>query len=123
MPSTACLWVISGYIFAGTVMFAEWEEWNYLDSAYFCVTSLCKMGIGDFVPGANILESQSGRQTKLVINFIYLLVGLGLIAMCYDLMREDVRVKAKELYEDIKQFIEEMRFRIVHCCKSDDDLS
>lgn len=101
-------------------MFAEWEEWNYLDSAYFCVTSLCKMGIGDFVPGANILESQSGRQTKLVINFIYLLVGLGLIAMCYDLMREDVRVKANELYADLKQFIEETRYRIVHCCKSDD---
>ena len=33
------------------VMFAEWEGWNYIDSVYFCVTSLAKIGFGDFVPG------------------------------------------------------------------------
>ncbi len=39
------------YLLLGTVMFAEWEKWNYLDSVYFCVTSLLKIGFGDFVPG------------------------------------------------------------------------
>ena len=39
------------YITIGTVMFAEWEGWNYIDSVYFCVTSLAKIGFGDFVPG------------------------------------------------------------------------
>ena len=66
------------YITIGTVMFAEWEGtekricyvtfpstkmcvtliiplylkgWNYVDSVYFCVTSLAKIGFGDFVPG------------------------------------------------------------------------
>uniref|UniRef100_A0A1B0CQM4 Potassium channel domain-containing protein n=2 Tax=Lutzomyia longipalpis TaxID=7200 RepID=A0A1B0CQM4_LUTLO len=89
VPSTACLWVIIAYVVTGTVMFAEWEGWNYLDSAYFCVTSLCKIGIGDFVPGANILDSQSGKQTKLAINFVYMLFGMGLVAMAYNLMREE----------------------------------
>lgn len=43
IPSTACIWVMLFYLSMGTVMFAEWEQWDYLDSAYFCVTSLLKV--------------------------------------------------------------------------------
>jgi hypothetical protein len=46
VPSTACLWVISFYIAGGTIMFAEWEKWEYYDSVYFVVISLCKIGFG-----------------------------------------------------------------------------
>ncbi|XP_066992812.2 two pore potassium channel protein sup-9 [Anabrus simplex] len=115
VPSTACLWVIGGYVLTGTIMFAEWEGWNYLNSSYFCVTSLCKIGIGDFVPGANISDSRSGSQTKLVINFIYLLLGMGLVAMCYNLMREEVRVKMRELREELSQCLEDVRARSIAC--------
>ena len=114
VPSSASLWVIGGYVLTGTIMFAEWERWDYLDSVYFCVTSLCKIGIGDFVPGANILEAvSSGSQTKLVINFVYLLLGMGLIAMCFNLMREEISVKMHDLREEMRQWLEDMRARIV----------
>lgn len=117
VPSTACLWVIGLYVLTGTIMFAEWEKWEYLDSSYFCVTSLCKIGMGDFVPGANIQESKkSGNQTKLVINYLYLLLGLGLVAMCYNLMREEVKVKMQELKEDLGQCLEDCRMRAIRCC-------
>lgn len=43
IPSTACIWVMLFYITLGTIMFAEWEQWDYLDSCYFCVTSLLKV--------------------------------------------------------------------------------
>ena len=43
VPSTACIWVMIAYLILGTIMFAEWEDWNYLDSCYFCVTSLLKV--------------------------------------------------------------------------------
>ncbi|KAI5711971.1 TWiK family of potassium channels protein 7 [Diaphorina citri] len=115
VPSTACLWVLGGYVATGTVMFAEWENWPILDSCYFCVTSLCKIGIGDFVPGANILDSKSGHHIKLIINFIYLLLGMGLIAMCFDLMREDVRVKVRNLKTDIGLCFEVIRLRAIAC--------
>ncbi|XP_031333085.1 TWiK family of potassium channels protein 12 [Photinus pyralis] len=115
VPSRACLWVIGGYVLTGTVMFAIWERWNYLDSVYFCVTSLCKIGFGDLVPGANIQDSKGGSQTKLVINFMYMLVGLGLVAMCYNLMREEIRVKAKEFREDLTQCLEDTRTRFLYC--------
>lgn len=116
VPSTACLWVIGGYVLTGTIMFAEWEKWGYLDSSYFCVTSLCKIGMGDFVPGANIQESKTGKQSKLVINYLYLLLGLGLVAMCYNLMREEVKVKMQELREDLGQCLEDIRIRALTCC-------
>ncbi|CAB0001247.1 unnamed protein product [Nesidiocoris tenuis] len=115
VPSTACLWVLFVYIATGTIMFAEWEKWDYLDSTYFCVTSLCKIGFGDFVPGANILESKSGHQTKLVINFVYLLVGMGVIAMCYNLMSEVVRLKMHELRRDTLVCLDDIRIRLVAC--------
>lgn len=121
VPSTACLWVIFGYILIGTVMFAEWEQWDYLDSAYFCVTSLSKIGIGDFVPGANLIESSSEKPTKLVINFVYLLLGMGLIAMCYNLMKEDVKVKAHELKQDLTQGLDDFRRRLLTCCRESPD--
>lgn len=116
VPSTACLWVIGGYILTGAIMFAEWENWTYLDSTYFCVTSLCKIGLGDLVPGANISSSKEGNNTKLVINFVYMLVGLGLVAMCYNLMREEVRVKVKEIKEDLRQCLEDTKMRFLTCC-------
>ena len=53
VPSTTCLYVMTFYLIMGTIMYAEWEGWNYLDSMYFCVTSLLKIGFGDFVPGAS----------------------------------------------------------------------
>ncbi|XP_044262602.1 potassium channel subfamily K member 9 isoform X1 [Tribolium madens] len=114
VPTTACLWVMGGYILTGAIMFAEWEHWTYLDSAYFCVTSLCKLGLGDFVPGT---ASQNGNESKLVINFIYILVGMGLVAMCFNLMREEVRVKVEEFREDFRQCLEDTRVRIEECCR------
>lgn len=143
VPSTACLWVIIFYILTGTIMFANWEKWSFLNSFYFCMTSLCKIGFGDFVPGAslvtgsliaetskkvhddptmdpnavtNLQRSIAEQHSKLAINFIYMLIGMGLVAMCYNLMREEVRVKLKELKEDTKLCMDDTRARFVGCC-------
>ncbi|XP_018564666.1 two pore potassium channel protein sup-9 [Anoplophora glabripennis] len=113
VPSTACLWVIGAYVLTGAIMFGAWEHWNFLDSIYFCVTSLCKLGFGDLVPGSSIDASNHANQTKLVINFIYIAFGLGLVAMCYNLMREEIREKVKEVREDFTQCLEDTRVRLV----------
>lgn len=121
VPSTACLWVISGYVATGTIMFAEWEKWSYLNSLYFCVTSLCKIGFGDFVPGANVLDAQTGKQTKLVINFVYLLFGMGIVAMCYNLMREEVKVKLQEIKEDTRICMDDVKAKCTGCMGKDEE--
>lgn len=116
VPSTACLWVILLYVLIGTIMFAQWEKWGYLDSVYFCVTSLCKIGMGDFVPGGGTDDNISEKQSKIVINFVYMLFGMGIVAMCYNLMREDVKVKMQEMKEDIKLCLEDVRSKFARCC-------
>lgn len=113
VPSTACLWVISFYIAGGTIMFAEWEKWEYYDSVYFVVISLCKIGFGDFVPGAG--QESEGIKSKLIINFIFILFGMGLVAMCYILMREEVREKFREIKEDAKLCMEDVNQKFAKC--------
>lgn len=115
VPSTACLWVISFYIAGGTIMFAEWEGWEYYDSVYFVVISLCKIGFGDMVPGAGAKASEMGNQSKLVINFVFILFGMGLVAMCYKLMREEVREKFREIKEDAKLCLEDVTTKFAKC--------
>ncbi|XP_045616651.1 TWiK family of potassium channels protein 18 [Procambarus clarkii] len=106
VPSTACMWVMIFYMTTGTIMFAEWENWSYLDSCYFSFTSLAKIGIGDFVPGfggGGFGEATEDSQTKLIINFMYLLIGMGIIAMCYTLMKEEIMLKLRALTQDMKE--------------------
>ena len=105
VPSTACIWVIVFYIVFGTVMFAEWEQWTYLDSCYFTCTSLAKIGIGDIVPGIGLSGNTEGYSFKLIANFVYLLFGMGIIAMCYTLMKEEFLLKMNALHQEFKDRI------------------
>lgn len=59
--------------------------------------------------GTNIEETEAGNQTKLVINFIYLLVGLGLVAMCYNLLKEEVLAKLKQIKADVRDMFSFIR--------------
>lgn len=127
VPSTACLWVMFFYILLGSAMFYYLEQWNCLDAIYFSVTSLCKIGVGDFVPGTSTNatipflrfssdDTQTENHTKLIINFVYILLGMGLVAMCYNLMKEDIRMKIKEMIEDLELCLEDLRLRLARCC-------
>lgn len=127
VPSTACLWVFMFYIAGGTIMFKEWENWEYYDSVYFVVISLCKIGFGDMVPGSSVVvvKGESGNSSKLVINFVFILFGMGLVAMCYKLMREEVLEKFREMKEDAKLCMEDISQKFAKCFgggNRDDDL-
>ena len=64
---------------------------------------------GDFVPGTRIEVSSESNQTTLMINFIYLLLGLGLVAMCYNLLREEVLAKLKRVKSDVRDLCDFVR--------------
>jgi len=124
VPATTCAYVLLTYVLIGTFMFANWEEWDYMDSFYFCMTSLCKIGFGDFVPGATGLENSTvtavvdpnqDSQIRLVANFVYLLFGLGLIAMVYNLVREGFRLKYSTLKADMRLCLDQVHLKTTSC--------
>ena len=90
------LLLIASYLAVGALLFTLWEhDWNYLIGFYFCFVTLSTIGFGDYVPGTSLDAWAS--QAKLVLCALYLLVGLALIAMCFDLMQEQAKSHFREL--------------------------
>ena len=56
--------------------------------------TLSTIGFGDYVPGTSLHADSQG---KMVLCALYLIVGLALLAMCFDLMQEEVRRKFRTL--------------------------
>lgn len=92
VPLYVSLLLIAGYVSVGALMFGLWEEeWDFLIGSYFCFITLSTIGFGDFVPGTSLDDWSS--QEKLVLCSLYLICGLALLAMCFDLMQEEIRKK------------------------------
>uniref|UniRef100_A0A915NYN0 Uncharacterized protein n=1 Tax=Meloidogyne floridensis TaxID=298350 RepID=A0A915NYN0_9BILA len=66
------------YLVTGSILFCLWEEWTFLDNKF---------------PGGSV-GSNKEAQEKLVITSIYLLAGMALLAMCFNLAQEEVVNKA-----------------------------
>jgi len=101
VPISLCLLVMVAYIFGGALLFSQWEGWGYLDGSYFCFITLSTIGFGDMVPGDAIEDStdeddltsileHSVFNEKFVLCSLYILLGMALIAMCFNLMQEKV---------------------------------
>ncbi|KAB5555616.1 hypothetical protein PHYPO_G00036210 [Pangasianodon hypophthalmus] len=70
--------MVSCFFLIPAVIFSVMEEdWNFLESFYFCFISLSTIGLGDYVPGEGY--NQKFRQLYKIGITVYLL--LGLIAM------------------------------------------
>ena len=89
--------VLFGYIVVGTLAFSNWEGWSYLDGAYFCFISLMTVGFGDFVPGNSYIyttvaddDSWDEPNAQLILGTVYILLGMAIIAMCFNLMQQKV---------------------------------
>ncbi|XP_069699067.1 potassium channel subfamily K member 9 [Periplaneta americana] len=101
VPVTLCLTIMVGYVCFGAVLFSEWEEWDFLDSAYFCFISLSTIGFGDIVPGERIIKNQE-IDLSFIFCSMYLMLGMALIAMCFNLMQEEVVHKMRTCMRSIK---------------------
>jgi hypothetical protein len=46
IPISVTLSLLSSYLILGAVLFSEWENWKFLDGAYFCFVTLATIGLG-----------------------------------------------------------------------------
>ena len=63
-------WLVIMVLSSGTLFYHFVEKWSWLDSLYFCVTTLTAVGYGDLVP-----ETSLGK----IFTIIYILSGIGII--------------------------------------------
>ncbi|CAO1441982.1 unnamed protein product [Diamesa serratosioi] len=104
VPITICVTIMIGYILLGATLFSKWENWDILDGSYFCFISLSSIGFGDIVPGAAVnVQDYKFVEWSFILCAVYLLLGMALIAMCFNLMQEQVIFKLRSLKRCAKQ--------------------
>ncbi|XP_003703437.2 TWiK family of potassium channels protein 18 isoform X2 [Megachile rotundata] len=90
IPISLCLVIMLIYICGGAVMFNRLEGWSLLEGGYFCFTSLGTIGFGDLMPVGRNAASTTLEELSLCACSLYILAGMGLIAMCFNLVQEEV---------------------------------
>ncbi|RLU23012.1 hypothetical protein DMN91_005290 [Ooceraea biroi] len=90
IPISLCLIIMLMYICGGAVMFNRLEGWSLLEGGYFCFTSLGTIGFGDLMPVGRNAPSTTLEELSLCACSLYILAGMGLIAMCFNLVQEEV---------------------------------
>lgn len=103
VPISFCFIIILLYICGGAYLFHTIENWTYLESSFFCFASLSTIGFGDLMPGLNHnvnltkKSSVSGEIISVAIASSYLLIGMAMIAMCFNLVQEQAVVTLKKM--------------------------
>ncbi|XP_055533596.1 uncharacterized protein LOC129723416 isoform X2 [Wyeomyia smithii] len=94
VPIWLCVFLVVSYIIAGAFMFSKWENWSFLDSAYFCFITLTTIGFGDFVPAQGVKDDS---ELSIALCSLYLLFGIALLAMSFNLVQEEVISNVKSV--------------------------
>ncbi|KOB65828.1 Uncharacterized protein OBRU01_17601 [Operophtera brumata] len=116
VPIWLCVCLVASYIVAGTFLFKRWEDWAYLDAAYFCFITLTTIGFGDFYGAESPYLAMSFNlvQAEVRANVASLATKLGIIkargsqrrdsdtespylAMSFNLVQEEVRANVASL--------------------------
>lgn len=105
VPITLCLAIMVGYVYGGAVLFSRWESWDLLDGSYFCFISLSTIGFGDIVPRDDKITSLQGVGLSFIFCSMYLMLGMALIAMCFNLMQEEVVHKFRTCGDVLRRIV------------------
>jgi len=106
VPLTVTLMMMGWYVFFGALLFGVLENWDWMQSAYYCFVTISTIGFGDFVPGIDDLANSTG-QLKMIGAAAYLLIGMSLMSMTFNLLEEEMREKAKWIGEKLQTFKED----------------
>ena len=55
-------------LFSGTLFYAHYENWSYIDALYFCVMTMSTIGFGDLTPTTPLSK---------VFTIVYALITIG----------------------------------------------
>ena len=87
LPIWIPLTLLFAYLLLGSMLFTLWEDWSYIDGAYFSFITFTTIGFGDLVPGERTLNHRNGRS---LLCAMYLIFGVMLTAMSFEIIQEDI---------------------------------
>ena len=96
VPLTVTIGMLAGFIFMGALLFGVLEEWDWLTSAYCCFVTISTIGFGDVVPGSKNFDTVVG-QLKMLVASVYMVFGMALLSMAFNLIQEEMVGKFKWL--------------------------
>jgi len=76
----------------GAAMFGVWEGWEAMEAAYFCFVTISTIGFGDVVPGAAKGVVERGDAGKMIVDGIYIVIGLAMISMAFNLIQVSLHI-------------------------------
>ncbi|XP_066262092.1 uncharacterized protein galene isoform X1 [Euwallacea similis] len=97
VPIWLCVFLVLSYILSGAYLFKSWEGWDYLDAAYFCFITLTTIGFGDLVPAKGVTQDKDYATISIALCSLYLLFGISLLAMSFNLVQEEVISNVKSI--------------------------
>ncbi|XP_060533255.1 uncharacterized protein LOC132706131 isoform X2 [Cylas formicarius] len=97
VPIWLCVLLVISYILAGAYLFKTSEQWDYLDAAYFCFITLTTIGFGDLVPAKGVSQDGYDATISIALCSLYLLFGISLLAMSFNLVQEEVISNVKSV--------------------------
>ncbi|XP_049879648.1 potassium channel subfamily K member 16-like [Pectinophora gossypiella] len=91
VPVPLSLLLIALYVALGAAVFRATEDWSLVDGCFFSFSSLATIGFGDLRPGRGAgAASAKAEDVAVGVCCIYILVGIVVIAMCFNLIQEDL---------------------------------
>lgn len=101
VPIFIVLILLTGYVYGGAVVFSLWEKWTLFHGAFFCFMTLSTIGYGDVYFDVTFSEyvdnDTKDEKYKKIFCCIYLVIGLAVLAMCFNLLQEVLALKFRNL--------------------------
>jgi len=96
VPLTITIGMLAFYVFMGALLFGVWQSWDWLVGSYFCFVTISTIGFGDFVPGfAGNIQGSTTAQFQMIGTAIYMVFGMALMSMAFNLIQEEMVGKFK----------------------------
>ncbi|XP_050302788.1 uncharacterized protein LOC126740697 isoform X2 [Anthonomus grandis grandis] len=99
VPMVLVATVFFAYITLGAAGFATSTSWTFLDAIYFCFLAIATIGVGDRLP----VNYQNNFESELYLlaYCLYIFVGLVVLAMCFNLLQEEVTIRCRQLASNL----------------------
>ena len=98
-PILLCIAMMTCYIAFGALMLLQLEDFPFVDGVFFCFMSLSTIGFGEL---GQLLH---GDASDVTIWFCsgYIMSGMALTAMCFDVLHSEIVHRIKTVVTEIKR--------------------